>query len=220
MVHGHATSAFGWLAQLSHPVVLRLAALDRIEAALHADEQQRARNWLAPEETFAAATGAAWSQARVFHCRALLAGPGHAEELFEAAIDQHRQGERTFELARTSLAYGRFLRRSRRRVLARSHLRTAHHLFEAVGATLWAEQATFELRASGETPRKRNPTTVVDLTPQELQVARHVAQGLPTKDVAAQLFVSPRTVEFHLRNVFTKLGIVSRAELAHLPLDP
>jgi DNA-binding CsgD family transcriptional regulator len=90
---------------------------------------------------------------------------------------------------------------------------------ESLGAAPWAERARLELRASGQAARRRDPSTLLQLTPQELQVARFVAQGLPTREVAAQLFLSPRTVEFHLRNIFAKLGISSRSQLAQFPLD-
>ena len=102
---------------------------------------------------------------------------------------------------------------------ARGHLRAAVHVFDRLGATPWSERARQELRASGETARKRDPSTVHDLTPQELQVARFVADGLTTKDVAARLFLSPRTIEFHLHNIFAKLQISSRRQLAHIPLE-
>jgi DNA-binding NarL/FixJ family response regulator len=87
-----------------------------------------------------------------------------------------------------------------------------------MGASPWAERARAELRASGETARKRDPSTIDRLTPQELQIARLVAEGLSNKEVAAQLFLSPRTIDYHLRNVFAKLGITSRTHLARLPL--
>ncbi|PWU58113.1 LuxR family transcriptional regulator, partial [Micromonospora globispora] len=121
--------------------------------------------------------------------------------------------------ARTHLAFGEHLRRARRRVDARGHLRTALALFEDLGATPWAERAAQELRASGETARRRDVTTANELTPQERQVAALVRQGLSNRNVAAQLFVSPRTVDFHLRNCYSKLGVSSRAELTALPLD-
>ena len=105
----------------------------------------------------------------------------------------------------------------RRRVDAREHLRAALAAFEELGAVPWAERAAQELRASGETARRRDVSTATDLTAQERQVAALVRQGLSNRDVAAQLFVSPRTVDFHLRNVFAKLGVTSRAELAAGP---
>ncbi len=110
------------------------------------------------------------------------------------------------------------LRRGRRRVEAREHLRAALDSFEALGARLWAERVRIELRASGQTARKADPSTLDDLTAQELQIAHFVAEGLTNRDVAAQLFLSPRTIDFHLRNVFRKLGISSRIELSRLDL--
>src|SRR5439155_12641354 len=101
-----------------------------------------------------------------------------------------------------------------RRVDAREHLRAALALFEDLGAGRWAERAAAELRASGETARRRDVSTANDLTAQERQVAALVRQGLSNRDVAAQLFVSPRTVDFHLRNLFSKLGVSSRTELS------
>jgi DNA-binding NarL/FixJ family response regulator len=102
---------------------------------------------------------------------------------------------------------------------ARTHLRAALGTFEGLRAAPWAERAAQELRASGETVRKRDDADAAALTPQERQVAQLVRRGLSNKDVAAQLFVSPRTVEFHLRNVFTKAGVTSRVELTGLALD-
>jgi DNA-binding NarL/FixJ family response regulator len=116
------------------------------------------------------------------------------------------------------LACGEFLRRGRRRVDARTYLRAALEVFEDVGAEPWAERARQELRASGETARKRDVSTLENLTPQELQSARLVAQGLSNRDVAERLFVSPRTVEYHLSNVYSKLGVRSRGELMQLSL--
>ena len=101
---------------------------------------------------------------------------------------------------------------------ARSHLRAALETFEDLHAEPFADRAGRELRASGETARKRDPSTLLQLTPMELKVAELVSQGLSNKDVAAQCWVSPRTVAFHLRNVFTKTGVTSRGELAHLDL--
>ena len=106
----------------------------------------------------------------------------------------------------------------RRRADARTPLRDAFEIFDSLGATPWAERAQAELRATGETVRRREPAELGRLTPQELQVARFVAQGLSNREVAAQLFLSPRTIDFHLRNVFSKLGLTSRVELATLSL--
>ena len=124
-----------------------------------------------------------------------------------------------FDRARIHLGFGEHLRRARRRVDARVHLRDALEVFEDLGAARWAARATAELRASGETARRRDVSTATDLTAQERQVAALVRQGLSNRDAAARLFVSPRTVDFHLRNVFSKLGVTSRAELTSLSLD-
>jgi DNA-binding CsgD family transcriptional regulator len=175
--------------------------------------------WLDRLDAFATHTGVTSEQARVAHCRALLAEGETARSLFEEALTLHAQSRRPFERARTELAYGELLRRGRRRVEARAHLQAALDRFEQLNARPWAERARLELRAAGRTARKRDPSTLLQLTPQEAQVARFVARGLHTREVAAQLFLSTRTVDFHLRNVFTKLGISSRTELARLPWD-
>ena len=148
-------------------------------------------------------------------CRALAAAPDAAEAHFEAAIVADA---RPLDRARIQLHYGEHLRRERRRIDARSHLRSAVEGFERLGAAPWAERARRELRATGETARKRDTSPLAELTPQELQVARLVSEGATNKAVAAQLFVSPKTVEYHLRKVFAKLGIASRNELFRLEL--
>jgi DNA-binding CsgD family transcriptional regulator len=118
--------------------------------------------------------------------------------------------------ARVQLAYGEWLRRAQRRVDARHHLRHALQTFQDAHAEALADRATQELRASGETARKRDPSTLVKLTPMELKIAQLVSSGLSNKDVAAQIWVSPRTVAFHLRNIFAKAGVTSRGQLAQL----
>jgi DNA-binding CsgD family transcriptional regulator len=194
--------------------------LDRIEAAVRAGELETAREWLSSSEPWADATGAAWARAVVLHCQALLAtDEQEVERSFREALDLHAEAVRPFEHARTELAFGEFLRRARRRVDAREYLGSALHSFEALGAEIWAERARVELRASGQTARKREPSTRNELTAQELQVARFVSEGLSNREVAAQLFLSPRTVAFHLRNIFRKLAISSRTELARLNLE-
>jgi len=217
---GNPESAVTWFSAMTHPAVAGMAAaLDRIEAAIHAGHRDEALEWLGRLDAFATHTGIASEQARVAHSRALLAEGETARSLFEEALTLHAQSRRPFERARTQLAYGEFLRRSRRRVDARTHLQAALDRFEQLNARPWAERARLELRAAGQTARKRDPSTALQLTPQEFQVARFVARGLHTREVAAQLFLSTRTVDFHLRNVFVKLGISSRTELARLPWD-
>ena len=217
---GQPESAVTWFSAMTHPAVAGMAAaLDRIEAAIHSGRRDEALEWLDRLDAFATHTGVTSEQARVAHCRALLAEGETARSLFEEALTLHAQSRRPFERARTELAYGEFLRRGRRRVEARAHLQAALDRFEQLNARPWAERARLELRAAGRTARKRDPSTLLQLTPQEVQVARFVARGLHTREVAAQLFLSTRTVDFHLRNVFTKLGISSRTELARLPWD-
>jgi DNA-binding CsgD family transcriptional regulator len=212
-------SAATLLGELSHPVIARMAALDAVEAAVHAGRRTAAMEQLKVLEAFATHTGAPWARARAAHAHGLLSEGHLAEGRFQEALGHHRRAGRPFERARTELAYGELLRRGRRRVDARAHLEAALDTFEHLGAAPWAERARAELRASGQAARPRDPSALWQLTPQELQVARFVARGLPTREVAAQLFLSPRTVEFHLRNVFAKLGITSRTQLAQLQLD-
>ncbi len=222
-VHQGSTpaSAFHRFAQMSHDVPKRMAGVDRIESAVRADQTEAARLWIDDLAGFAAATGQVWAAAVAEHGEALLADPGTAESHFVKALefhDQVGQAGRLFDRARTQLAYGEFLRRSRRRVDARTHLRAALEVFEDLRARPWAERAAQELRASGETARKRDDAGDATLTPQERQVALLVQRGMSNREVAGQLFVSHRTVDFHLRNVFAKTGVTSRLELAQLTL--
>jgi DNA-binding CsgD family transcriptional regulator len=216
---GRAEEAFARAQQIRVTLVSLLGALDRIEAAVRAGERESARGWLASFEPWAESNQVAWAQAVRLHCDALLTDDDmEAERRFRQALAMHAGSTRPFERARTELAFGEFLRRSRRRVEARQHLHAALDQFEMLGAKLWAERAHAELRASGQTARKRDPSTTGDLTAHELQIARFVADGLSNRDVAARLFLSPRTIDFHLRNIFRKLEISSRVELARLDL--
>ena len=197
-----------------------MAATERIDAAVRAGEPETARAWAEDLNTFAEATGRAWALAAVAHGRAVTAADAaEAEAQFLEALSQHTSAGRSYDEARTHLAYGEWLRRAQRRVDAREHLRHALETFSDLHAEALVERATAELRASGETARKRDVSTLVDLTPMELKVAQLVASGMSNKEVAAQIWVSPRTVAFHLRNVFSKAGISSRGELARLDLD-
>ncbi len=190
---------------------------DKIEAAVRAARRDEAEAALPPYEAWVGYTGAPAAQRRLASCRALLAEGAEATDHFETALAIGGTA-RPFDLARIHLLHGEHLRRERRRTDARVQLRAALEAFERFRAEPWAERARAELRASGETARKRDPSTAADLTPQELQIARFVAEGLSNKEVAAQLFLSPRTIDAHLRNVFGKLGIKSRTQLARLPL--
>jgi DNA-binding CsgD family transcriptional regulator len=138
--------------------------------------------------------------------------------LFDSALAHHERSGRPYDRARTHLAYGELLRRTQRRSDARPHLRSALAIFEELGAGPLISRAEQELRASGETARKRDPSTLTLLTPMELRVAQLVARGRSNKEAAADCWISPRTVAFHLRNVFSKTGVTSRGELAQLGL--
>jgi DNA-binding CsgD family transcriptional regulator len=164
----------------------------------------------------AQAKGQPWSLARALRCEALIAPPDKCGELFEEALRQGEQTPDLFELARTHLAYGERLRRSRKRVLARGQLRRAEELFRALEARPWAERARAELEATGETLRHGAPNTITELTPQELQIAAMLASGRTTREAAAALFLSPKTIEYHLRHVYLKLGVHSREQLARV----
>lgn len=190
-------------------------APDRMEAALLAGRPDQVRDALATWEARAASLPA--GRRRLAAMRALLAEGDEATALFQEALADP-DGSRPFDRSRVQLQFGRHLRRQGRRVAAREQLRAALEGFEALGAEPWAEQARAELRASGETARRRVPEAADALTPQERQIARLVAQGLTNKEVAAQLFLSPRTIDAHLRGVFAKLGIDSRRALRDIPI--
>jgi ATP/maltotriose-dependent transcriptional regulator MalT len=152
--------------------------------------------------------------------RALLSVGAAADDLYREAIDRLCSTRVRTELARAHLLHGEWLRRQGRRVDARERLRTAYDLFTAIGMEAFAERTRREMVATGEKVRKRSPDTRDELTPQERQIARLARDGLLNPEIGAQLFISARTVEWHLRNVFTKLGITSRRQLrTALPED-
>jgi DNA-binding CsgD family transcriptional regulator len=211
--------AYHHLSRLKLPWVKFQASIDRFECAVRAGQRDQANHWVSELEAFAAATGNAWATAASFHGRAILEDGDAAEKLFLLALEHHASSLRVVDRARTQLAFGQYLRRQRRRVDARAHLQAALETFANLGARRWEELASQELRASGKTARKRNPSTAAALTAQERQVAALVQQGMSNREVAAQLFLSPRTIDFHLRNVFAKLGITTRVELVHQRFD-
>jgi DNA-binding CsgD family transcriptional regulator len=154
-----------------------------------------------------------WGQGTYARCRALLLDGEDAEGWYREAVGRlSRTGFRP-ELARAHLLYGEWLRREGRRADARAQLRTAHEMFAAIGMLAFAERARRELLATGETVRKRTAGTHDQLTPQEAQIARMARAGLSNQEIGAQLFLSARTVEWHLAKVFTKLEISSRRQL-------
>jgi DNA-binding CsgD family transcriptional regulator len=217
---GRSHEGFRAASEISGTVMSFCSGFDRVEAAIRDGKRDTARKWLRPFEKWGDSNGSAWVRATAMHCRALLAEDERdAERMFITALDTHATANRPFERARTELACGELLRRTGRRVAARQHLAAALDSFETLGATLWSERARVELRASGQTARKRDPSMSGTLTAQELQVAHFVSEGLSNREVAAQLFLSPRTIDAHLRAVFRKLGITSRTQLARLDLD-
>jgi DNA-binding CsgD family transcriptional regulator len=192
-------------------------APDLIEAYARAGEREAAMRELAKLAELAGSLDRRWALAAVARLQGLLGRDDDLDEHFGAALELHEQGAGSaFERARTELVYGERLRRAKRRVEAREHLRSAIELFDGLGAAPWSEQARRELRASGESIPRRDPTAPEKLTPQELQIALQVAEGKTNRDVAAALFLSPKTVEFHLTRVYRKLNIHSRAELVRL----
>ncbi|MGE0027117.1 MAG: AAA family ATPase [Thermoleophilia bacterium] len=199
----------------SDPAAVVMAP-DRVEAAVLGGRPDEARDALATWEARAATTPA--GARRLAGLRALMTDGDEATRLFGEALDAH-DGTRPFDHARVRLQFGRHLRRQGQRVAAREQLRGSLEGFESLGAEPWAERARRELRASGETARRRTPDAPATLTPQEAQIAGLVAQGLTNKEVAAQLYLSPRTIDAHLRGVFAKLGITSRRDLRHLMRD-
>jgi DNA-binding CsgD family transcriptional regulator len=224
---GDSDGAMHQLSRFRVAPLSRMAFVERVDAAVRAGDSEQARSWVEELAAFADATGRPWAVAAVAYGRAVtapedgaveVAGEVAVEEYFQQALSQYTGAVRPLDVARVELAYGEWLRRGGRRIDARAHLRRALDTFVDIRAAHLADRATQELRASGETARKRDVSTLVQLTPMELQVAQLVATGLSNKDVAAQCWVSPRTVAFHLRNVFTKAGITSRGELAQLDL--
>jgi DNA-binding CsgD family transcriptional regulator len=161
----------------------------------------------------------AGAHAAACRCRGLLSGDGDFENAFNEALEWHSRTPTPFERARTELCYGERLRRMGRRIDARERLRAALATFENLGAEPWAEQARAELRATGERVRKREESTAARLTAQEHQVAVLVADGGTNREVGARMMLSPRTIEFHLRNIYAKLGVRSRTELAKRVAD-
>jgi DNA-binding CsgD family transcriptional regulator len=198
---------------VTHRLVLLPAQADLVDGFLRTGEVERAEATAARLATAAPAGAPSWLSALAARCRGQVATGEEAEVAFQEALRLHGDGDRAWDRARTELAYGEHLRRERRRADARDHLRDALATFEWLGAAPWVERARHELRATGETVRPRDVSPLEALTPQELQIAGLVARGLSNKDVAAQVFLSPRTVEYHLGKVFTKLGLSSRAEL-------
>lgn len=186
------------------------------EALVHVGRAHQARSVACDYHEKAVSKGQPWARARAARALAMTAADTSDTESFEAALVIHGSSPDRFEEARTRLAYGSALRRRRQRVASRPQLRAALETFERLGARPWADVCARELEASGETARRRGSDPVDALTPQEFQIAAMLGAGRTTREAAAALFLSPKTVEYHLRHAYTKLGIRSRAELAEM----
>jgi DNA-binding CsgD family transcriptional regulator/predicted ATPase len=189
------------------------ALTELVEAAARSDRREIASEALRRLEERTSASGTDWALGVEARSRALLSEGEAAERLYREAIERLAGTRIRVELARARLHYGEWLRRERRRVDAREQLRHAHDAFASMGAEAFAERARRELIATSERVRKRRYENCDELTPQEEQIARLARDGLSNPEIAAQLFLSPRTVEYHLRKVFTKLGITSRVSI-------
>lgn len=207
----------------AHPGIALRGVPDLVEAAVRAGQPERASEPLGRFTRWAEATGSPQLGALAARCRALLATSDTAELEFDQALATHALADWPMEQARTELLLGQHLRRERRRSDSRPHLRAAFETFQRLGAATWADRARAELRAAGESPTESTaPGTLLaagTLTAQELRIATAVGEGSTNREIAAQLFLSQRTVDYHLRKVFQKLGISSRTELVRLAVD-
>lgn len=196
------------------------ALVELIEAAARSGATETATEALADLEQRTLPAGTDWALGILARSRALLTSDDTAEALYREGIERLARTRIVVHLARAHLVYGEWLRREARRIDAREQLRRAHDMLQEMGAEAFAERARRELVATGATARERISTTQADLTPQESQIARLAAAGRTNPEIGSELFISPKTVEYHLRKVFTKLGLTTRRELptvvAHL----
>jgi DNA-binding CsgD family transcriptional regulator/tetratricopeptide (TPR) repeat protein len=190
-----------------------LSLVELVEAAVRCDRPDVAATAVERLGARTAASGTDWALGLEARSRALLAAGPPAEALYREAVERLSGGRVAPHLARAQLVYGEWLRRENRRVDAREHLRTAHETFSRIGADAFAERARRELSATGETVRRLTVETRDLLTPQEALIAGMAGDGRTNPEIGGELFISPRTVEYHLHKVFTKLGIRSRKEL-------
>lgn len=190
------------------------ALIELIEAASRTGREDRATSALQILSESTSASGTPWALGVEARSRAVLARGDDAEKLYREAIDRLEPTRLPVDLARARLLYGEWLRRDRRRIDAREQLRIAYDFFSDAGMEAFAERARIELRATGDQARERTPDALDQLTPQEAQISRLVAEGHTNREIAAQLFISPSTVEYHLGKAFRKLDVKSRTQLA------
>jgi DNA-binding CsgD family transcriptional regulator len=197
------------------------AVAELIEAAVRCGEHRLAERALERLAVTTRPSGTDWALGVEARSRALLSDGDAADSLYREAIQRLGSTRVRLQLARAHLVYGEWLRRERRRVEARNHLRTALEMFTSMGTDAFAARAERELLATGERVRKRSVETREELTAQETQVTRLAGEGLSNAEIGARLFISRHTVAYHLRKVFSKLDITSRSQLRHaLPEGP
>jgi len=195
------------------PLSTQLILPELIEAAVRSGRAEIAREALDRLPAMTAIEGSDWAKGLEARSRALVSEGQEAEQCYAEAVERLSRTPLRPELARAHLLYGEWLRRENRRLDARHQLHAAYHLLTVIGADAFAERARRELLATGEKVRKREVDTYSQLTPQEEHIVRLARDGRTNHQIGAELFISPRTVEWHLRQVFAKLGITSRTEL-------
>jgi DNA-binding CsgD family transcriptional regulator len=191
----------------------RWTLIEQTEAAARSGQADRAAAALRRLSETTRASGTELALGMEARSRALLSEGEAAERLYRDAIDRLGRTRIRLELARAHLLYGEWLRRENRRLDAREQLRTAHEMLTAMGVEAFTERAARELLATGETARRRTVDTRGQLTAQETQIAQLAREGLSNAEIGARLFISPRTVEYHMHKIFAKLGISSRHQL-------
>jgi DNA-binding CsgD family transcriptional regulator len=199
--------------EMPHLYISGLALPELIEAAVRSGRPELARDALEHLAERTTAAGTAWGLGMQARSRALLSEGEVADGHYLTSIELLGRTQLGPDLARAHLLYGEWLRREKRRGDARQHLREAYEHLSAIGMEAFAERARRELAATGETARKRSVAATLDLTPQETQVAQLAGEGLTNREIGAQLFISAHTVEYHLKKVFTKMDVTSRAQL-------
>jgi ATP/maltotriose-dependent transcriptional regulator MalT len=199
----------------AHQHIARITMPDLVDAAVRCERVDYVKALVAEYREWVITTSLPWAYSHLHVCEALLAHGERADELFQSALSAEPTQDRPFDSARIALRYGEWLRRNRHTSDARRQLRAASAQFDRLGATIWNRNAQTQLRAIGGTgsvPRFEHNTIGV-LTTQELQVAQLAAQGLSNREIGARLFLSPRTVGYHLYKLFPKLGIAARSQL-------
>ena len=199
--------------EMPHLFISAWALPELIEAAVRSERSELGHDALEHLTEVTTVAGSAWARGIQARSRALICRGEIADGLYLEAIDLLGRTRLGPELARAHLLYGEWLRREKRRADARQHLRQAHEQLSEMGMEAFAERARRELAATGETVRKRSVATIVDLTPQETQIAQLAGEGRTNREIGAQLFISAHTVEYHLKKVFTKMDVTSRTQL-------